>query len=143
MTTDRTRVRVLEGRQIVTELGHHHGGETLTASPRTAADWIRWGWAEDVTENDAGRRAEPDVREDQADAPDAGPRLVPPTPEPEAPSAGRGRANVAERIAQEIRANPSASDRELVRLIGCDHKTVGRVRRELEPNQDDDQAEAD
>lgn len=34
-------------------------------------------------------------------------------------------------IADEIRDNPESSDREIGRVIGCDHKTVGAVRREL------------
>ncbi len=34
-------------------------------------------------------------------------------------------------IADEITAHPSRSDREIGRLMGCDHKTVGAVRREL------------
>ena len=34
-------------------------------------------------------------------------------------------------IAQEIRARPSRSDREIARMMRCDHKTVGSVRREL------------
>ena len=34
-----------------------------------------------------------------------------------------------ERITDAIAANQTASDREIARLIGCDHKTVGSVRR--------------
>ncbi|MFC6017237.1 ParB N-terminal domain-containing protein [Plantactinospora solaniradicis] len=34
-------------------------------------------------------------------------------------------------IADEIEANPDRSDREIGRLLSCDHKTVGSVRREL------------
>jgi ParB-like chromosome segregation protein Spo0J len=34
-------------------------------------------------------------------------------------------------IAEEIEANPNRSDREIARLMGCDHKTVGSIRREL------------
>lgn len=34
-------------------------------------------------------------------------------------------------IADEISADPERSDRAIARLLGCDHKTVGSVRREL------------
>lgn len=34
-------------------------------------------------------------------------------------------------ISEEIRRNPDRSDREIGRLLACDHKTVGAVRREL------------
>ncbi len=34
-------------------------------------------------------------------------------------------------IADEIENNPARSDRAIARVIGCDHKTVGAVRREL------------
>ncbi|MWA02178.1 hypothetical protein F8568_017710 [Actinomadura sp. LD22] len=34
-------------------------------------------------------------------------------------------------IADEITADPDRSDRAIARLLGCDHKTVGSVRREL------------
>lgn len=34
-------------------------------------------------------------------------------------------------IAEEIRARPGVSDREIARAMRCDHKTVGSVRREL------------
>lgn len=38
-------------------------------------------------------------------------------------------AQKRERITEAIAANPTASDREIGRLISCDHKTVGTVRR--------------
>jgi hypothetical protein len=41
------------------------------------------------------------------------------------------RAQRRELIADEIAADPTRSDREIARLMGCDHKTVGSVRREL------------
>jgi hypothetical protein len=41
------------------------------------------------------------------------------------------RAQRRELIADEIAVDPARSDREIARLMGCDHKTVGSVRREL------------
>lgn len=41
------------------------------------------------------------------------------------------RAQKRQLVADEITANPDRSDREIGRLLGCDHKTVGSVRREL------------
>jgi ParB-like chromosome segregation protein Spo0J len=41
------------------------------------------------------------------------------------------RAQKRQLIADEITANPDRSDRDIGRLFGCDHKTVGSVRREL------------
>lgn len=41
------------------------------------------------------------------------------------------RAQKRELIADEIQADPDRSDREIGRLLGVDHKTVGSVRREL------------
>jgi hypothetical protein len=41
------------------------------------------------------------------------------------------RAQKRQLIADEIEAAPDRSDREIARLMGCDHKTVGSVRREL------------
>jgi ParB-like chromosome segregation protein Spo0J len=41
------------------------------------------------------------------------------------------RAQRRQLIGQEIEANPDRSDREIGRLLGVDHKTVGSVRREI------------
>jgi hypothetical protein len=35
------------------------------------------------------------------------------------------------RIEQELRADPTRSDREIARIVGCDHKTVGAARERL------------
>jgi hypothetical protein len=38
-----------------------------------------------------------------------------------------------DRIDQELRADPQRSDREIARIVGCDHKTVGAARAKLSP----------
>lgn len=40
-------------------------------------------------------------------------------------------AGKRERIEQELRANPQRSDREIARVVGCDHKTVGAARERM------------
>ncbi|TMR41516.1 hypothetical protein [Actinomadura geliboluensis] len=39
------RVRIADGRQVVTDLGHHFGGEELAVPPPLAEEWVRFGWA--------------------------------------------------------------------------------------------------
>lgn len=58
------------------------------------------------------------------------------------------RAQKRELIAAEIQSDPDRSDREIGRNMGCDHKTVGSVRRELageipHPQQEMTRAEAE
>lgn len=43
-----------------------------------------------------------------------------------------------QKIVAAIIANEGDSDRKIAELVGCDHKTVGKVRREMEPESDDD-----
>lgn len=38
-----------------------------------------------------------------------------------------------ERIDRELRADPERSNREIARVVGCDHKTVGAARAEISP----------
>ena len=46
-----------------------------------------------------------------------------------------------QKIVAAIVANEGDSDRKIAELVGCDHKTVGKVRREMEP--EDDSADSD
>lgn len=96
------RVRVRDGRQVVTEAGHHYGGEVLDVDGATATDWVRQGWADPVD----------------------GAIL-----EREGPSAPVGRANVQRRIAEELATDPTRSDRAIAAAVGCDHKTVAKARK--------------
>src|SRR5260370_18140743 len=46
------------------------------------------------------------------------------------------KASVAEKraaIETQLRENPQRSDREIARIVGCDHKTIGNVRGKLFP----------
>ncbi|RFS86799.1 hypothetical protein D0T12_00445 [Actinomadura spongiicola] len=133
MTAERVSVRVRDGRQIVTDTGHHYGGQVLTVPARLAREWQRYGWAEPVEPTAAaedgdqaaapGADAEPpDTGQAEGDPGDPG--------DQEGPSAPQGRANVRARIAEELAADPSRSDRVIAKTVGADHKTVGSVRRE-------------
>lgn len=95
------RVRVRDGRQVVTEAGHHYGGEVLDVADATAAQWVRQGWADP---------------------------LDGPLPQREGTSAPVGRANVQRRIAEELATDPTRSDRAIAAVVGCDHKTVAKAR---------------
>lgn len=48
-----------------------------------------------------------------------------------------------QKIVAAIVANEGESDRKIAELVGCDHKTVGKVRREMEPEAEDDATEDD
>src|SRR4051812_21015861 len=48
---------------------------------------------------------------------------------PSAPSISK-----RERVDQELRENPRRSDREIARIVGCDHKTVGSARAKNSPS---------
>lgn len=45
------------------------------------------------------------------------------------------RAEKQKAVRRLLKTNPQASDREIARLVGVDHKTVGRVRRGISPPQ--------
>lgn len=100
------RVRVRPNRQVVTEAGHHYGGDELDVPDGTAAAWARLGAVEPV----AGT-----------------------LPEREGPSAAQGRANVRARIAEELRVDDTRSDRAIAAVVGCDHKTVAKARKAAAP----------
>ncbi|WP_324666442.1 Hypothetical protein MUW33_2784 [Mycobacterium canetti] len=63
---------------------------------------------------------------DPSQAPGARPR------QPRAPGATTTRAQRRAHIADALRNHPELSNREHARRIGCDHKTVGSVRRALD-----------
>lgn len=96
------RVRIREHRQVVTEAGHHYGGELLDVTDATGAQWVRQGWADPL---------------------DTAP------PQREGPSAPVGRANIQARIREELAADPTRSDRAIAAVVGCDHKTVAKARK--------------
>lgn len=97
-------VRVADGRQVVTDTGHHRGGDVLTVDPHTARQWVTWGWAAPVDE-------------------------MPPAPE--TPAARHHRANIRARIKAELATDHDRSDRTVANIAGCDHKTVGAVRKAM------------
>ncbi|GAA2621998.1 hypothetical protein SMC26_32945 [Actinomadura fulvescens] len=131
MSDQRVNVRVRDGRQIVTDLGHHYGGEILTVPARLARQWVRYGWADETTDPNPSAD-HPAARVPTAEgqgADDADGATAEPEPVPSSP---RGRGNVRVRVAEELRADALRSDREIAKVVGCDHKTVGSVRRELQ-----------
>ncbi|MQA76800.1 MAG: hypothetical protein GEU88_21330 [Solirubrobacterales bacterium] len=54
-------------------------------------------------------------------------------PSREGPSAAQGRENVGQRVAEELAIDDSRSDREIARIVGCDHKTVAKARKPAVP----------
>ncbi|MFC4912574.1 hypothetical protein [Actinomadura gamaensis] len=121
------RVRVAQGRQVVTDHGHHHGGETVAVPASTATEWIARGWVAPASDDSPpAPHSSPPPSE-----PPSEPAPVPVVPD--GASAVRGRANVRARIVEELRADPDRSDRAIAAVVGCDHKTVGTVRRALTP----------
>lgn len=101
------RVRVADGRQVVTDTGHHRGGDVLTVHAHTARQWITWRWAVPVDDEQL-----PAV--------------------PDGPAARHHRANVRARIRDELKTDPGRSDRTVANVVGCDHKTVGAVRKAMQ-----------
>jgi hypothetical protein len=95
------KVRVRPNRQMVTDAGHHTVGKVLELSEAKARQWIALGAVEPV-----GKVAEPETS-----------------------SQRQGRANVAKRVAEELATNPNRSDREIAKVVGCDHKTVAKHRK--------------
>lgn len=95
------RVRVRPNRQVVTEDGHHFGGDELDVPTATAQAWVRLGAVDAVEE----------------------------LPQREGPSVAKGRENVRQRIAEEFRVDDSRSDRAIAQVVGCDHKTVAKIRK--------------
>ena len=104
-----TRVKVSPGRQVVDEHGHHYEDDELDVAEGTARQWVSLGWV---------------TRVDTEQPPATGYAV------------SRGRANVRERIRLELQTDPSRSNRAVADVVGCDHKTVATVRREIEGSDD-------
>ncbi len=86
--------------QVVLDGRHYFGGDALDVDDSTARHWHHRGW---VT-------------------------LDPPPVEPETPAQTQGRAGVRARIREELRADPSRSNREIARAVGTTDKTVAAAR---------------